>query len=130
MEHGTPRKTFGAAWTDAGVICPWTIWQVYGDTRLIERHWKSLPTFMDWRAATTTPEGLGVSIGNPWGDWLNLGENTPIEFIDTCYHALDCRLMAEMAAAIERPFEASQYRRRFAAIRSAFAKAYLIDGHL
>ena len=24
---------FGTAWTDAGVICPWTIWQAYGDTR-------------------------------------------------------------------------------------------------
>ena len=23
------------AWTDAGIICPWTIWQVYGDTRVI-----------------------------------------------------------------------------------------------
>ncbi len=28
--EGTP------AWADAGVICPWTIYQVYGDTRLLE----------------------------------------------------------------------------------------------
>ena len=59
--------------------------------------------FMEWRfASTTTPEGLGTSLGNPWGDWLNVNENTPVEFIDTCYHVLDCTLMAEMADAIGR----------------------------
>lgn len=123
MGHGTPRKTFGTAWTDAGVICPWTIWQVYGDTRVIERHWASMTRFMNWRAASTTPEGLGVSMGNPWGDWLNVNETTPIEFIDTCYHALTCRLMAEMAEATGRKLEAANYRSRFAAVQAAFNKA-------
>jgi alpha-L-rhamnosidase len=130
MAHGTPRKTFGAGWTDAGVICPWTIWKVYGDTRVVERHWNSLTRFMAWRAASTSPDGLGVSIGNPWGDWLNVGENTPIEFIDTCYHALDCRLMAEMAEAIGQSFEARQYRQRFVAIKNAFGKSYVTNGLL
>jgi len=124
MGHGTPRKTFGTAWTDAGIICPWTIWQVYGDTRVIDRHWASMTRFMEWRAATTTPEGLGVSIGNPWGDWLNVNESTPIEYIDTCYHALTCRMMAEMAGATGRKVEADNYRARREAVCAAFAKAY------
>ena len=38
-----PRKvaTGGgtAAWGDAGVICPWTIYQVYGDKRVLEEHY-------------------------------------------------------------------------------------------
>ena len=45
--------------------------------------------------SSTTVDGLGTSLGNPWGDWLNVNETTPVEFIDTCYHALDCTLMAE-----------------------------------
>ena len=28
-----------AAWGDAGVICPWTIYRVYGDRRILERHY-------------------------------------------------------------------------------------------
>ena len=28
-----------AAWGDAGVICPWTIYQVYGDTRVLDEHY-------------------------------------------------------------------------------------------
>ncbi|MCX6951514.1 MAG: family 78 glycoside hydrolase catalytic domain, partial [Verrucomicrobia bacterium] len=97
MAHGGAGKTFGTGWTDAGIICPWTIWKTYGDARLIERHWLSMSRFMEWRfSSTTTPEGLGTSLGNPWGDWLNVNETTPIEFIDTCYHAFDCALMAEV----------------------------------
>ena len=124
MAHGTPGKTFGTGWTDAGIICPWTIWKTYGDTRMLARHWASMTRFMDWRQASTAPDGLGTSIGNPWGDWLNVNEATPVEFIDTCYHALDCALMAEMAEAIGRPQEAASYRARRARTQAAFTKAY------
>ena len=27
-------------WRDAGVICPYTLYRVYGDTRVIERHFE------------------------------------------------------------------------------------------
>ena len=124
MAHGAPGKTFGTAWTDAGVICPWTIWQVYGDTRVIERHWASLQRFMEWRKRSS-PNLRGVSIGNTWGDWLNLSETTPIEFIDAAYFALDAKLMAEMAQAIGKRGEASAYRKLFAGIRTAFQQDYV-----
>jgi len=124
MAHGGAGKTFGSGWTDAGIICPWTIWKTYGDTRMVERHWKSMTRFMEWRHASTTPEGLGTSLGNPWGDWLNVNETTPVEFIDTCYHVLDCTLMAEMAEAIGHPLEAATYRKRRAKSQAAFTKTY------
>ncbi|MBI5690548.1 MAG: glycoside hydrolase family 78 protein [Verrucomicrobia bacterium] len=126
MAHGMRAgKSFGTGWMDAGIICPWTVWWVYGDTRLITKHWAAMTRFMDFRQATMDVNGLGVSIGNPWGDWLNVNEPTPIEFVDTCYHAIDCDLMAEMATAIGRKTEAAAYRARFKRIAEAFAKAYL-----
>jgi alpha-L-rhamnosidase len=81
--------------------------------------------FMDWRNATTAPDRSGVSIGNTWGDWLNVNEPTPIEFIDTCYHALTCRMMAEMAEATGRAVAAGAYRQRFGEVRSAFARQFV-----
>ena len=122
--HGKPGATFGTAWTDAGVICPWTMWQVYADRRLLERSWDSLERFMAWRLRLD-PRLEGVAAGNPWGDWLNLDEATPLEFIDLCYHAQSARMMAEMATALGRDEAAAGYRRRFHDLAQSFGRKYL-----
>lgn len=124
MAHGGGKATFGTAWTDAGVICPWTIWKVYDDRRLVERLWPSMTRFMEWRLASD-PDLKGIKIGNPWGDWLNVGEETPIEYIDLCYHAYDCLLMSEMAHAIGRLEDAAKYAERLAKLRDNFRKQYI-----
>ncbi len=124
MAHGGGKATFGTAWMDAGIICPWTIWKVYDDRRLVERLWESMSRFMDWRAASDA-ELKGIKIGNPWGDWLNVGEETPIEYIDLCYHAYDCLLMSEMAIAVNRPDEASRYDARRLKLLQNFRKQYI-----
>lgn len=124
MGHGAVGKNFGTAWTDAGIICPWTIWHVYGDERVIHRHWDSMTRFMQWRIATSR-SGLGTSLGNTWGDWLNAGEETELDYIDTAYFAHDQALMAEMADALGKTSEAANYRRLHNQIKAAFAKAYL-----
>jgi alpha-L-rhamnosidase len=130
MAHGKPGATFGTAWTDAGIICPWTIWQVYGDTRVISRHWSSMQRFMAWRLKSD-PQLQGVRLGNEWGDWLNVNESTPIAFIDLCYHALDAKLMADMADAIGAVDDAATYRKLFSDAAASFQKRYLKpDGSL
>ncbi len=124
MGYGEQGKTFGTAWMDAGIICPHTIWKVYGDTRVIERHWASMTRFMEFRQASS-PSFNGVSIGNAWGDWLNLKDPTPLELIDSAYFAHTAQLMAEMAEATGRILEAAQYRQTFEDVRKAFASKYL-----
>ncbi len=128
--HGKPGARFGTAWTDAGVICPWTMWRVYGDQGLVRRHWDSMARFMEWRARRD-PNLEGVESGNTWGDWLNVDENTPLAFIDLCYHAQSARMMAEMAAAVDRAEEASAYRSRLERIVAAFRRRHVRpDGRL
>ncbi len=128
--HGKPGAVFGTAWTDAGVICPWTMWRVYGDTRLVAEHWDSMKRFMDWRARLD-PALEGVEAGNTWGDWLNVDAPTPIPFIDLCHHAQSARMMAEMADALGRVDEAAAYRERLGKLTTAFATQYLQpDGRL
>jgi alpha-L-rhamnosidase len=130
MGHGQLGKTFGTAWMDAGVICPHTIWKVYGDTRVIERHWASMKRFMEFRESSS-PALQGVSIGNSWGDWLNLKDPTPLELIDAAYFAHCTQLMAEMAAAIGHKTESVRYLEMLDGIRNAFVEKYLLpDGSL
>ena len=125
MAHGSPGAVHGTAWTDAGVICPWTMWRVYGDTRLLERHWASMEKFMAWRLAAD-PKLEGVNLGNTWGDWLNVNEETPIEYVDLCSHAKSARMMAEIAEAIDRGDAAARYRERLAALSASFRRKYLL----
>ena len=124
MQHGGSGKAFGTAWMDAGVICPWHIWKVYGDTRIIERHYASMIRFMEFRQAIS-PQFGGISLGNPWGDWLNVDDPTPIEYIDACYFAWTSRLMAEMAEAIGQESDAAFYSDLHGKVKTAFARDYI-----
>jgi alpha-L-rhamnosidase len=127
FQHGWD---FGTAWCDAGVICPWTIWQAYGDTRIIDRCWPFMVKFMDWRKATSK-NFLGINHGNDWGDWLSFGKKTPLEYVDTVYFAYSANLMSQMAAAIGKTDEAAAYQELFQNIKKAFDEKYLKpDGSL
>ncbi|MEM9185135.1 MAG: glycoside hydrolase family 78 protein [Planctomycetota bacterium] len=121
FQHGWD---FGSAWCDAGVICPWTIWQAYGDTRIIEECWGPMTVYMDWRRSTLK-NGLGITQGNPWGDWLSQGARTPFDYIDTVYAAQSARMMSEMAAAIGRQTEAEEYARLLDRVKASFIKKYV-----
>jgi len=123
FQHGWD---FGTAWADAGIICPWTIWQAYGDTRVIERCWEPMTRFMEWRKRTSR-DNLGIAHGNAWGDWLAQGAKTPLDYVDTVYFAISTSMMAEMAEAIGRDEEAAAYRRQFDLTKAAFRKKYLKD---
>jgi alpha-L-rhamnosidase len=127
FEHGWD---FGTAWCDAGVICPWTIWQAYGDTRIIERCWPFMVKFMDWRKSTSK-NSLGISHGNDWGDWLSFGKKTPLEFVDTVYFAYTAKLMSDMAAATGKQNEAAEYGEMFNQVKIASNQKYVKpDGSL
>jgi alpha-L-rhamnosidase len=127
FQHGWD---FGTAWCDAGVICPWTIYKAYGDTRVIEHCWEPMTKFIEWRKRASK-DFLGVTHGNEWGDWLALNEKTPLDYVDTAYFAYSTKLMAEMAQAIGKAKQAAEYRELFDNIKSAFKKKYInSDGSL
>jgi alpha-L-rhamnosidase len=114
-----PGAAHGAAWSDAGVICPWTIWKVYGDKKIVRKNWDSMVKFMDWRFKSD-PNLNGVNIGHGWGDWLNINEDTPVQYVDACYHAYVCNCMAQMAMSIDEKEAATLYFERFAVLKKNF----------
>ena len=118
---------FATAWADAGIICPWTIYHVYGDTRVIDRCWEPMVKFLDWRKKTRR-DCLGIVQGNDFGDWLAQEKTkTPLDYIDTVYFAIDARLMADMARASGRSEAAAEYEQLFEKIKRAFVKKYVHD---
>ncbi|MEI7728056.1 MAG: family 78 glycoside hydrolase catalytic domain [Verrucomicrobiota bacterium] len=122
FQHG---KAYAAAWTDAGIIVPYTLWKVYGDKRIIERQWDSMVKFMDWRQRVSPDrKGYQQPDANTWGDWLNLNEKTPIEFIDAAYFKWDADLMAQMAQALGKQKEYDDYYRLQVEVAAQFSRDY------
>jgi alpha-L-rhamnosidase len=113
-----------AAWGDAGVICPWTIYKVYDDKRVIDKHFESMKKWIDYLRANSK-DLLRPNKG--YGDWVSIGSDTPKDVIATAYFAYSTRLLAKMAAAIGRGNEAKEYEELFGQIRDAFNKAYVSE---
>jgi alpha-L-rhamnosidase len=114
------------AWGDAGVIVPWTIYKMYGDTAILERNFHAMQAWMDFLSATN-PGRLRVrELGNNYGDWLSPnGDHTPPELIASAYWAYDAMLMSEIARVIGLTREAAGFEELAGELRDMFAKAYI-----
>jgi alpha-L-rhamnosidase len=115
------------AWSDGGIIIPWTLWRRYADRRLLERHWPAMERYMDYLLRHNPDLLWTARRGNDYGDWLSVGEHTPRDVLATAYWAGDALLMSEMADALGMPERAEHYRRLHGAIRAAFNAAYVDD---
>ena len=100
----------GPAWADAGVICPWTIYQVYGDRRLLERQYPSMVKFVEFCRKRSTPELLPPAQFHCFGDWLSIGADTPKDVIYTAYFALSTRLTAQAAEVLGKTEDAAKFK--------------------
>ena len=119
------------AWADAGVICPWTIYQVYGDRRILERHLPAMTRWVEWCRRHSTGLVRDKDRGNDYGDWLSIGADTPKDLIGTAYFAYSTNLVAKSYRAIGKADEAAKYEQLFRDIKAAFIKRYVAaDGRI
>jgi len=112
------------AWGDAGVICPWTMYKVYGDKHIIQKHYEAMKKWIAY-LRTNSKDLLRPAYG--YGDWVAVGSDTPKDIIATAYFAYSTRLLSEMAAVIGKNEDAKEYQALFQQIKDAFNKAYVSD---
>ena len=117
------------AWGDAGVIVPWTLHAMYGDTAILHRHFTAMTRWMDL-LERENPDYLRTrNLVNAYNDWLAPGDDdTPRDLLATAYWAYDAALMAGIAEAAGRPERAVGYRALRAKIAAAFQGAFVTDG--
>ena len=114
--HGSP------GWADAGVICPWTIYQVYGDVRMVAQHYDQMARFIE-HCKNRSDKGFG--------DWLAIGSKTPKDLISQAYFAYSTSLMIDMAEALGKKEDAKKYRQLLTSIKSDFQKSFVqADGKI
>jgi alpha-L-rhamnosidase len=128
----------GPAWADAGVICPWTIYQCYGDTRLLEQRYASMQRFIEFLSQTSQNGLRCYDEYNGWhgfGDWLALDGSdrreggTSKELIGTAFFAHSSHLLAKIANILGKVEDAERYDKLSGQAREAFVKRFVLpDG--
>lgn len=128
-------------WADAVVLIPWFLYQMYGDTSVIEESWDAMVLFMDVYMASTN--GTGCNYGtkdNPegskigaYGDWLS-PENSSQDVsnrISVAYYAWDAMLMAKMAKVTGKEDQViKKYEILYQAEKELFQKNYVMENGL
>ncbi|MDX1932844.1 MAG: family 78 glycoside hydrolase catalytic domain [Capsulimonadales bacterium] len=124
----------GAAWADAGVICPWTIYRCYGDVGILEENYEAMKRFVEFQAATEKDHIRCYDGYQGWmgfGDWLALDGSgkteggTPKDLLATAFAAYSAHLLSRAASVLGRVEDAERYEKRFEEIRSAFQRQYV-----
>ncbi|AEI42202.1 alpha-L-rhamnosidase [Paenibacillus mucilaginosus KNP414] len=120
-----------AGWGDAAVIIPWTLYQYYGDKRILEEQYASMKAWVEYIRAQGENE-YAWNTGFQFGDWLALDakENsyvgaTPRDLVATAYYAYSTRLLRSSAEILGRGEDAEEYGRLLDGILSYFRGEYV-----
>lgn len=114
-----------AAWGDAGVICPWTLFQCYEDRRLLETMFPHMQAWVNYLEKTSRKLLRGPEITHCFGDWLSINADTPTGVIQTAYFAHAVDITARAAKVLGKTAQAKRLQKRFQEIRQAFNLAFV-----
>jgi alpha-L-rhamnosidase len=124
----------GPAWADAGVICPWTIYQCYGDAGILAERYDSIRRYVEFQRATSR-DGLRCYADyqgwHGYGDWLALDGssdrfgNSSKELLGTAFFAYSSSLLARIAGVLGKREDAERYQALFEQVRQAFQERFV-----
>ncbi|MET8761921.1 family 78 glycoside hydrolase catalytic domain [Lentzea sp. NPDC004782] len=116
----------GVGWEDAIITVPHALWHAYGDTQVVRDNYEAMSRFFAYARASAGPDNLETGrLTFFTGDWLNLDDPSNQGVLGTAIWAQDVRMMADMAKAIGRDTEATEYARLYEDVRTAFTNAYV-----
>ncbi|AHG93182.1 alpha-L-rhamnosidase (plasmid) [Gemmatirosa kalamazoonensis] len=132
LSKGQPTGGGATGWADVAVVVPWTMYQAYGDTRLLARQYPSMQRWVEYMRAQAGDSLLWKS-GFHFGDWLAFastsadypGATTDKDLLATAYFAHSTDLLARSAAVLGKRDDAARYRALFERIRAAFDREYV-----
>jgi alpha-L-rhamnosidase len=133
----SPQRFAGgsAAWADAAVIIPWTMYLSYGDTRVLETQYPSMKAWVEYMRGRAGASALWNS-GFHFGDWLAYaapsaearsypGATTGKDLIATAFFAHSTDLLQKTAAVLGRAGDAAEYAALLARIKEAFRREFV-----
>ncbi|MGV2886723.1 family 78 glycoside hydrolase catalytic domain [Paenibacillus taichungensis] len=120
-----------AAWGDAAVICPWTIYEMYGDVRLLAEQYDSMKRWINYIHAQGENPYLW-NTGFHFGDWLGLDSKpdsyigaTDKDFVATAFYAYSVSLTRKAAEVLGQAEDVTYYDNLHDNIVAAFQNEFV-----
>ena len=111
-----------AGWGDAAVICPWVVYQVYNDKRILERHYSMM---LRWIEYCTHRSDNPAQRQSDFGDWLSIDADTPKDLLATAYYAYSTNIVSRVADVLGKKEDVQKYASLFNEIKASFVKKYV-----
>ncbi|SFR66997.1 glycoside hydrolase family 78 protein [Maribacter stanieri] len=131
--EGVSAKGGATGWADAAVIIPWTVYQSYGDKRILEEQYDSMKGWVDYMSKRSGNDYLWNDPKHwHWGDWLAYnadkpdynGSVTEKDLIATAYAYYSTTLLHKIADIIGKTEDVEKYESLAKNIKTAFIKEY------
>lgn len=121
-----------AAWGDAAVICPWTIYLCYGDTRLLAEQYPSMAGWVEYMRSQADEDYVWRK-GFHFGDWLDYrgfeallpAPVTNNELIATAFFAYCAELLSNAARVLGKAGDAERYADLAQKVKAAFSGEFV-----
>ena len=124
-----------AGWADAAVIIPWTMYRMYGDTRVLEEQYPSMARWVEYMRERAGDDYIWSGDFH-FGDWLAFattrsdypGATTGKDLIATAFYAHSTDLLARIARVLGKTEDAAKYEQLLARIKEAWVREYVTAG--
>ncbi len=133
VPHVLGSDAFGSTgWADAATIIPWTMYQAYGDKRILEQQYPSMAAWVGYMEANSK-DNLWAK-GFHFGDWLfyrpdddnsGVGAITDKYMIAQCFYAHSVQLMINTAKVLNKPGDVKKYEALLDAVKAAYVREYM-----
>jgi alpha-L-rhamnosidase len=123
-----------AAWADAAVIIPWTMYLSYGDKRILEEQYPSMARWVEYMQKRAGGDYIWDGDFH-FGDWLAFattrsdypGATTGKDLIATAFFAHSTDLLSRAARILGKNADAARYGELVTKIKDAFRREFVTE---
>jgi alpha-L-rhamnosidase len=134
--HGFAPDDGGPGWASAAVVCPWVMYERFGDVALLEREYETMVRFIDYME--NSPKTRDLIHMHPdavewagFGDWLALDGSgrtdggTPKDLLGTAFFAHDAAVMVKVATLLGKRQDAARFAELRERVKTAFQRRFV-----
>ncbi|MFV0593663.1 MAG: glycoside hydrolase family 78 protein [Draconibacterium sp.] len=119
-------------WADVVAVIPWTVYKIYGDTRILEESYPAITKWVGYMQNRSGDDYLWTGDGH-FGDWLAFattrsdypGATTEKDLIATAYFYYTTTLTSKMAGILGKTADQKKYKELAAKVKDAFVKEFV-----